>query len=126
MRKCRVILYLFVLALNVTSPLPVRQKQMIRPRPTLDIEVFPQFDCPFCPDNRQAPIAPGRQSIRRKPINPAIPRGRSPTQHDLTKILEIAAPRIIINPNRTSNNPCLIIATENKKLVDLMRRFDIA
>lgn len=78
----------FAAAIDMGHFLAVDQEEVILARPAGDIDIFAQFDVAFGAENGQAAVAPGRQRLRREPVDTDITRRLVGTQKHLAEILE--------------------------------------
>ena len=63
-------------AIDVARALLVRHEQMVRAGAALDVDVFAQLDVAVGAEDRETPVAPGRQAVGREPVDAACSRWR--------------------------------------------------
>jgi hypothetical protein len=99
----------------------VREEEVVRAWPALDVDILAQLNGSFGADDDQAPVAPGRHALRREPVDTDIARGALAAQDNLAEILEPRARQLAEPRHRAADDLRVAAAREHQELVDLVR-----
>ena len=75
-------------AIDVARRGPVGDEHVVGAFAPLDVEVLAQFQRALGADDEEPAVAPGRQAVRREPVEPDVAAHRRRRQHEFGKILE--------------------------------------
>src|SRR5678815_4158176 len=84
-----------VLAIDVLHAFLIDQEQMIPARPSSNVDVFSKLHVALSTQNRQPPITPRRQTIRRKPVHSNVAHASIASEHCVAEVLESWRVRVV-------------------------------
>jgi hypothetical protein len=78
-----------VLAVDVARLLAVDNEEMVAAGTAGDVDVLPQLDVALGAEDRQPPVAPGREAVGREPVQADVARAAVAAEHHVAEVLEL-------------------------------------
>src|SRR5690606_26225036 len=110
-----------VARLDVAGGFVVRDEQVAAARASCDVDVLADFDEAVGAEDRQPPITPRRQAVRREPVDADVPRAAIAAHQHVAEILEIGVLRVVQIADLRGDDLGLCRSGEEEELVGLVR-----